>query len=472
MSGIQDRVRGALVALIKAPPERLPIASEVGVPEMVGALGPALLSSSQATSDVQETLERVAAAYERPDLRVFVLPTLVIVEDTGVAPSHTAIYPANNQQLRLDQAGAVDHVVRHAAAQRDDPNAVVAEIRRIEDRPPRFGVALTIFGHLLLTLGFGLVLNPTVAALPVYAVLGAIVGTIVTFGTRMPTLSLILPVFTAFVVTLVTSYAADAFIHDDVLRLVAPALVSFLPGLTLTIAAVELTSGQVMAGASRLVYGIARLALLAFGVFAAIVVTGHPAQVDVHAQPARRMGAVGRHPPGQRRLLLLLGGPQAVPRLDPLRARRRLRRPAARQPAARAGAVRPGRRGHRRPRGLPGRAHPRRPTGGDHADLRVLAARPRGDGVHRPQRGRGRHRGRDQPDPADLRLPDRDRHRDAHRRRREPRRHRRRPRVAAARIGFPPCPHPSSSTSIATPASTTPSRSPTSSPARTCGSSA
>jgi uncharacterized membrane protein YjjP (DUF1212 family) len=283
MSGIQDRVRGALVALIKPPPERLPLASEIGVPEMVGALGPALLSSSQATSDVQETLERVAAAYERPDLRVFVLPTLVIVEDTGVAPSHTAIYPANNQQLRLDQAGAVDHVVRHAAAQRDDPNAVVAEIRRIEDRPPRFGVALTIFGHLLLTLGFGLVLNPTVAALPVYAVLGAIVGTIVTFGTRMPTLSLILPVFTAFVVTLVTSYAADAFIHDDVLRLVAPALVSFLPGLTLTIAAVELTSGQVMAGASRLVYGIARLALLAFGVFAAIVVTGHPAQADVRA---------------------------------------------------------------------------------------------------------------------------------------------------------------------------------------------
>ncbi|WP_290474474.1 threonine/serine exporter ThrE family protein [Leifsonia sp. 71-9] len=283
MSGIQDRVRGALVALIKPPPERLPLAAEIGVPEMVGALGPALLSSSQATSDVQETLERVAAAYERPDLRVFVLPTLVIVEDPGVVPSHTAIYPANNQQLRLDQAGAVDHVVRHAAAHRDEPNAVVAEIRRIEDRPPRFGAALTIFGHLLLTLGFGLVLNPTVAALPVYAVLGAIVGTIVTFGTRMPTLSLILPVFTAFVVTLVTSYAADAFIHDDVLRLVAPALVSFLPGLTLTIAAVELTSGQVMAGASRLVYGIARLALLAFGVFAAIVVTGHPAQVDVHA---------------------------------------------------------------------------------------------------------------------------------------------------------------------------------------------
>lgn len=96
-------MRGALVALIKPPPERLPLASEIGVPEMVGALGPALLSSSQATSDVQETLERVAAAYERPDLRVFVLPTLVIVEDPGVAPSHTAIYPANNQQLRLDQ---------------------------------------------------------------------------------------------------------------------------------------------------------------------------------------------------------------------------------------------------------------------------------------------------------------------------------------------------------------------------------
>lgn len=283
MSGINDRLRGALVALVKAPPSRVPLAAQIGVPEMVGALGPALLSSSQATSDVQETLERVARAYGRGDLRIFVLPTLVIVEDPAVVPSHTAIYPASRPQLRLDQAGSVDHVVRHAAAHRDEPEAVVAEIERIEDRPPRFGLALTILGHTLLTLGFGLVLNPTIAALPVYAVLGAVVGAIVTLGARMPTLSLILPVFTAFVVTLLTAYAADALIHDNVLRLVAPALVSFLPGLTLTIAAVELTSGQVMAGASRLVYGIARLALLAFGVFAAIVVSGRPAEVNAHA---------------------------------------------------------------------------------------------------------------------------------------------------------------------------------------------
>lgn len=283
MTGINDRLRGALEALVKPPPSRVPSMAEIGVPEMIGALGPALLSSSQATSDVEETLERVARTYQRPDLRIFVLPTLVIVEDPAMTPSHTAIYPAGRTPLRLDQAGSVDHVVRHAAAHQDDPGAVVAEIERIEDRPPRFGPALTIVGHTLLTLGFGLVLNPTVPALPVYVVLGAVVGGIVTFGARMPTLSLILPVFTAFIVTLLTSFAADAFVHDNVLRLVAPALVSFLPGLTLTIAAVELTSGQVMAGASRLVYGVARLGLLAFGVFAAIVVCGRPAEVDVHA---------------------------------------------------------------------------------------------------------------------------------------------------------------------------------------------
>jgi len=76
-------------------------------------------------------------------------------------------------------------------------------------------------------------------------------------------------------------------VHDDVLRLVAPSLLSFLPGLTLTIAAVELTRGEVMAGASRMVYGIARLGLLAFGVYAGLTVAGAPSTTpagDAHAQ--------------------------------------------------------------------------------------------------------------------------------------------------------------------------------------------
>lgn len=243
---------------------------------MLGRLGAALLDASQATSDVEETLNRLARQYGRSDVRVFVLPTIVLVEDPRDGSSQTSLFAAGRAALRLDQIDAVERVVRRASTSTTPPQDVTARLDEIRSTPARFGPVLSVLGYTLLTVGFGLVLNPTVTALPVYLVLGIVVGSIVLIGSRVATLSLILPVFTAFSVTLLISLLVRPLVHDDVLRLVAPSLVSFLPGLTLTIAAVELTSGQMMAGASRLVSGFARLGLLAFGVYAGISVAGEP----------------------------------------------------------------------------------------------------------------------------------------------------------------------------------------------------
>jgi uncharacterized membrane protein YjjB (DUF3815 family) len=59
--------------------------------------------------------------------------------------------------------------------------------------------------------------------------------------------------------------------------------VSFLPGMTLTIAAVELTNRQIIAGASRLVYGAAQLMLLVFGVVMGIAVAGELVDPSIDA---------------------------------------------------------------------------------------------------------------------------------------------------------------------------------------------
>lgn len=288
MTRLIDRARGALRALRPDAPAAGTEVVGLGVPGMIGGLGAAMLAASQATSDVEDTLTRLAARYERPDLRIFVLPTLILVEDPSASPIETAIFPAGRDALRLDQAAAVERLLRRAFAEQPATSSVLDDIARIRDSGPRFGAVLSVVGYALLTVGFGLVLNPTLTALPVYVVLGVVVGTIVHLATRIATLSLILPVLTAFLVTLLMSLLVRPLVHDDVLRLVAPSLVSFLPGLTLTIAAVELSSGQVMAGASRLVYGIARLGLLAFGVFAGITVAGEPTAAAV---PGVELGA-------------------------------------------------------------------------------------------------------------------------------------------------------------------------------------
>ncbi|NJI61282.1 threonine/serine exporter family protein [Microbacterium oxydans] len=274
--GIIGRARGALQAL--RPRAVIGNDAEPGadVIGMLGMLGASLLASSQATNDVEETLNRLAQQYDRADLRVFVLPTIVMVEDPRNSSSATSLFAVGSAPLRLDQVDAVERLVREASRSTTPPQDVVARLGEIRSESARFGPVLTVFGYTLLTVGFGLVLNPTVTALPVYVLLGVVVGSIVLIGNRVATLSLILPVLTAFSVTLLISLLVRPFVHDDVLRLVAPSLVSFLPGLTLTIAAVELTSGQMMAGASRLVSGIARLGLLTFGVYAGISIAGEP----------------------------------------------------------------------------------------------------------------------------------------------------------------------------------------------------
>ena len=120
----------------------------------------------------------------------------------------------------------------------------------------------------MLTLGFGMALEPTVAAIPAYAILGAVVGVLIVVGRPGTIIGDSMPIVAAFTVTVLTGTLLDWSVRDDPVRVITPPLVSFLPGLLLTIAAIELTHGQVIAGASRLVYGLSRLVTLAFGLVA------------------------------------------------------------------------------------------------------------------------------------------------------------------------------------------------------------
>jgi len=246
-------------------------------PAVVGMLrtfGIAMLETGQATNEVEETLYRIAAAYGAGQMRVVVLPTVIIIQVEGTAAT-TELDSVSGPAMRLDQTGAIATLVAAAARGELEPVEAVRALARVRSSEPRFGPWTSVLGHTVLSLGFGLSLNPTLAAVPAYVVLGATVGVLLLLGRRLPTLGTALPVVAAFTITVITgAFLADA-VGDDPLRVLAPPLVSFLPGLTLTIAAVELTSDQIVAGASRVVYGIAQLLLLAFGVVAGVAVVGN-----------------------------------------------------------------------------------------------------------------------------------------------------------------------------------------------------
>jgi uncharacterized membrane protein YjjB (DUF3815 family) len=67
-------------------------------------------------------------------------------------------------------------------------------------------------------------------------------------------------------------------------------LTTFLPGSMLTTATVELASGEMVAGASRLVFGALQLLLLAFGIVAGAELAGLPRADALHDTHAEVLG--------------------------------------------------------------------------------------------------------------------------------------------------------------------------------------
>ena len=111
----------------------------------------------------------------------------------------------------------------------------------------------------------------------IIALFGAIVGVLRLLGRHQPTLQILMPVLAAFVVAALTAVAVKHELADPGLRPMIAALIVFLPGAALTTAVLELAAGEMIAGASRLVWASVQLLLLAFGILAGIEAAGIPA---------------------------------------------------------------------------------------------------------------------------------------------------------------------------------------------------
>lgn len=241
---------------------------------MLRELGIALIECEQPAQLVRARLLTIASQYTRQTVRVVVLPTALVVQVGTIAYEVETVV---NPTTQLNLAGRIDAIAELAEVGAITPADAVSEAAAARTMKPRFGPFTTVIGYVITTLGFGLVINPTWASLWGYVFLGAVVGVIVILGRPFPTLVAVLPTLAAMVVTiLATWFVADAA-NDGLLRVISPPLVAILPGLALTIAAMELASAQIISGASRLIYGVTQLMLMVFGVGLGIHVAGRVA---------------------------------------------------------------------------------------------------------------------------------------------------------------------------------------------------
>jgi uncharacterized membrane protein YjjP (DUF1212 family) len=243
--------------------------------EFLFRLGQAYIGSSEQTAQVELILRRIAAANGARRTRVLAFPTAIFVTLHDGEREHVTLAEGPLEPLRLDQMADV-YALGLAAQQGEvGPQEGLERLAAILRQEPRFGAWGSLLGHTILTVGLAMLLAPTQAGLAAAAVLGAVVGALKLASGNRSLLALPMPVAAAaLVAALVFAGAKQGLPIDPTQLLVAP-LVTFLPGVMLTLAMVEMAYGDMMSGSSRLVNGFVHLVLLAFGLAVGATLVGY-----------------------------------------------------------------------------------------------------------------------------------------------------------------------------------------------------
>jgi uncharacterized membrane protein YjjP (DUF1212 family) len=271
------------LAAEQPPAPTVPEQPPEAVLDFLRRLGVAMCRAGDPVDRVTLILEDVAHSYGAPGVSFFVLPTGVFVRIETGETSRVDFAPGSSLPLRLDQVEELYRLIddiRHARLMVSEASN---RLERLLVAPPRLPGWLRVLGGGVLTVGLGLLLNPAVAALPVYLGLGLLVGVLRLWAERNAVVLLIFPVLAAFAVTWAAFSLAQPILDAWPLDIVIPSLVTLLPGAALTMATIELAAGSVISGSARLVYGLERLLLLTFGIALGVEVAGLP---DVHERAA------------------------------------------------------------------------------------------------------------------------------------------------------------------------------------------
>ena len=244
-----------------------------GLMEFLTELGKALTASGISVVDITSILEKIAIAY-KTQAEILVFPTMILIK---IGEHESAPLNAANQKpgfLPLNQVSEIYQLIYKAEAAEISPTEGKECLRKILLEKHQFGPIGILIGYILFSVGIGLLLQPTPEQLLVSGVLGAIVGILLIISRDRTRFLLILPVIAALIVSSLFLYSIQIGLITGSVAMLLPALAYFLPGATLTTGMFELAYGEIISGASRVIYGTAILFLILFGVLVGIQITG------------------------------------------------------------------------------------------------------------------------------------------------------------------------------------------------------
>ncbi|WP_328711482.1 threonine/serine ThrE exporter family protein [Nocardia salmonicida] len=237
-------------------------------------IGVALVGAGETSARVQVILDKLSRRYGTDNIHFMVLPTAVFVRVRTDESSAIDMLDACVGTLPLDQIDGLYRLIDQIEQDAPPPSQATMDLDKILTQKPGSPPWLILLGQVVLTVGIGMMLNPGARALVGYVVLGLVVGALTQLADKVRLLSMALPVVASAVVAALAYGFPGALAGGQPQQLLIPAVATLLPGAMLTNGTIELATGSMVAGASRVVYGINMLFLLALGSYVGISLLG------------------------------------------------------------------------------------------------------------------------------------------------------------------------------------------------------
>jgi uncharacterized membrane protein YjjP (DUF1212 family) len=246
-------------------------------------LSKSLIAAGSSVTDTADIIEKIAATYNVP-AEVSVVPTMLLLKLGDENSSNITITTQSPGILPLNQVSEIYKLIGEVEKHEISFKNALIRIKEIISSKHHFGKWGVLLGYFLLSLGLGLLIQPSYQQLVVSSIFGIIVGFLILISQNRPRLALIMPVIASFIASSLLFLIIKQGLITGNISLLIPSLIYFIPGVTLTTGIYELARGELISGSSRVIYGAMILLLLIFGVILGIQVNGFPQQEFLLAQ--------------------------------------------------------------------------------------------------------------------------------------------------------------------------------------------
>lgn len=241
-------------------------------------VGEAMIDAGYTVMTVHSTLEEIARVNGYPRTEIVVMPTALFLSSRSAGELHTGVVSSGHTPLLLHQLDDLDRIVEQTRSGVVTVRGARSLIGMMRVSPSPFPPGARIVAYIFLCAALAVLLGGSWNSVMVAALLGSVVGSVLQRTAELPRAQVpLLTVGLAFLCAVTVFFLARIGLDPGLLPTLIAPLVVLLPGGLLTTGVIELATGQMVSGASRVASGFMQLVLLAAGIVAGATLVGVPA---------------------------------------------------------------------------------------------------------------------------------------------------------------------------------------------------